>query len=257
MPSYVQDLELPHMVHGRAVRPPSYQARSVQVDTEPVAAMDGVLQVVHDGSFLAVIAAREEQAIAAAEELARRALGRRAAFPAQDAIFDHLTTAPARFVLDRRRHRRGNGDPTAAARGRRGDHAPARYERPFQMHASLGPSAAVAHFVDGTLTVWAQTQASSPAHGHRPRTRSGRGRGARDPRGGRRLLRPQRRRRRGAGRGPAGPGTARPAGGAQVDAGRRAPVGAVRAGHGHGVAGRSGRAARSRRGTTTCGAIPT
>ncbi|MEZ4611180.1 MAG: molybdopterin cofactor-binding domain-containing protein [Caldilineaceae bacterium] len=79
VPSYVQDLELPRMVHGRVVRPPSYQARLAQVDTEPVAAMDGVLQVVHDGSFLAVIAARE-QAIAAAEELARRALGRRAAF---------------------------------------------------------------------------------------------------------------------------------------------------------------------------------
>ncbi|MEZ4611179.1 MAG: hypothetical protein R2838_13205 [Caldilineaceae bacterium] len=39
----------------------------------------------------------------------------------------------------------------------------ARYERPFQMHASLGPSAAVAHFVDGTLTVWAQTQGVFPS----------------------------------------------------------------------------------------------
>ncbi|MCB0070884.1 MAG: molybdopterin-dependent oxidoreductase [Caldilineaceae bacterium] len=163
VPSYVQDLELPHMVHGRVVRPPSYLARLAHVDTEPVAAMDGVLQVVHDGSFLAVIAAREEQAIAAAEELARRAHWDDAPpFPAQDAIFEHLTTAPARsFLIE---------DGTAVEteippRQHASDAATtlhARYERPFQMHASLGPSAAVAHFVDGTLTVWAQTQGVFP-----------------------------------------------------------------------------------------------
>src|SRR5258706_12461960 len=34
----------------------------------------------------------------------------------------------------------------------------ASYTRPFQMHGSIGPSAAVAHEVEGALTVWTHSQ---------------------------------------------------------------------------------------------------
>ncbi len=34
----------------------------------------------------------------------------------------------------------------------------ARYTRAFQLHASIGPSCAVAHRMDGTLTVWTHSQ---------------------------------------------------------------------------------------------------
>ena len=53
------------MVHGRVVRPPNYGAKLVSVDESVVTEMQGVLKVVRDGSYLAVIAEREEQAIAA------------------------------------------------------------------------------------------------------------------------------------------------------------------------------------------------
>ena len=54
--SYVQDLRLPGMVHARVVRPPSYGARLKQVDVAAAEKMPGVLKVVRNGSYLAVIA---------------------------------------------------------------------------------------------------------------------------------------------------------------------------------------------------------
>ena len=63
-------MRLPGMVFGRVVRPPSYNARLISVDEASVAAMPGVIRVVRDGRFLAVVAEREEQAIDARDALA-------------------------------------------------------------------------------------------------------------------------------------------------------------------------------------------
>ncbi|MGZ8268808.1 MAG: molybdopterin cofactor-binding domain-containing protein, partial [Burkholderiales bacterium] len=68
-PSYVQDMRLPGMVFGRVVRPPSYRGELASCDEAGVRSMAGVVAVVCDGSFLAVAAAREEQAIKAAQAL--------------------------------------------------------------------------------------------------------------------------------------------------------------------------------------------
>ncbi|WP_313176722.1 molybdopterin cofactor-binding domain-containing protein, partial [Massilia sp.] len=69
--AYVQDLRLPGMVHARVVRPPSQAAQLVAVDTAPVARLPGVLKVVRDGRYLAVIADGEYRAVKAATALAR------------------------------------------------------------------------------------------------------------------------------------------------------------------------------------------
>ena len=61
--AFVQDLRLPGMVHGRVVRPPRYGAGLDSFDEAKVKAMPGVIAVVSDGSFLGVVARREEQAI--------------------------------------------------------------------------------------------------------------------------------------------------------------------------------------------------
>ena len=65
-------MRLPGMVHGRVVRPPRYGATLESVDDAKARAMPGVIAVVRDGSFLGVIAEREEQAIKARDG-ARRA----------------------------------------------------------------------------------------------------------------------------------------------------------------------------------------
>ena len=61
--AFVQDLRLPGMLHGRIVRPPRYGAKLESFDEATVKAMPGVIAVVRDGSFLGVLARREEQAI--------------------------------------------------------------------------------------------------------------------------------------------------------------------------------------------------
>jgi len=72
--AYVQDLRLPGMVHARVVRPPNYGARLRSVGTGQVENMPGVLKVVRDGSFLAVIAEKEYLALRAMDVLALTAL---------------------------------------------------------------------------------------------------------------------------------------------------------------------------------------
>ncbi|HUZ66108.1 MAG TPA: molybdopterin cofactor-binding domain-containing protein, partial [Beijerinckiaceae bacterium] len=68
--AFVQDLRLPNMVHARVVRPPSYGASLTTIDTSGAEKMPGVLKIVHDGSFLAVVATKEFQAITAMRALA-------------------------------------------------------------------------------------------------------------------------------------------------------------------------------------------
>src|SRR5688572_8326464 len=62
VPSYVQDLDLPGLLHGRVVRPPSPGAQLISADLDEMRAMPGVVAVLRDGSYLGVVAEREEQA---------------------------------------------------------------------------------------------------------------------------------------------------------------------------------------------------
>src|SRR5206468_5124969 len=71
--AYVHDLRLPGMVHARVVRPPSYGAQLRTFDAAAVQRLPGVVKVVRDGSYLAVIAEREHQAINAMRVLSRNA----------------------------------------------------------------------------------------------------------------------------------------------------------------------------------------
>ena len=152
--AYVQDLQLPGMVHARAVRPPTYGATLLKLDTSAVEAMPGVIKIVRDGSYLAVIAQGEWQAITAMRALQDAAVwseGRR--LPDQATIFETIQALPSQptVILDRK------GDPAPPVRT-----ISARYLRPYAMHASIGPSCAVAHLQDGTMTVWTHTQGVYP-----------------------------------------------------------------------------------------------
>src|SRR5262249_25302006 len=71
--AFVQDLRLPGMAHGRIARPPQYGGQLESFDEAKVRAMPGVIAVVRDGSFLGVVAEREEQAIKAVEALSASA----------------------------------------------------------------------------------------------------------------------------------------------------------------------------------------
>ncbi len=154
-PAFIQDLRLPGMLHARMVHPPTQSARLAAVDLATVQKMPGVQQVLRDGSVLGVVATREEQAIAAAAELARHARWEQVsteALPDDAALPQHMRAQPVRRSAVARRGAAVSGELRHQAT----------YFRPFQAHASIGPSCAVALFEQDRLTVWSHTQGIFP-----------------------------------------------------------------------------------------------
>jgi CO/xanthine dehydrogenase Mo-binding subunit len=153
-PIYVQDLRLPDMVHARVVRPPSYGARLESVDSAHVEKMPGVIKIVRNASFLAVIAEREYQAVVALRALARAAKWtEKTALPPPADAYSHFQRLPTQDFIDL-----GEASELATGSGV----IAATYRRPYQMHASIGPSCAVGLAQDGMLTVWSHTQGVYP-----------------------------------------------------------------------------------------------
>jgi len=153
--AYVQDVRLPGMVFGRVVRPPSPGAQLLSVDEAAVRRLPGVVAVVREGNFLAVAAAREEQAIRAREALKTSARWQETASlpPADEALYTHLMSlpVPGQTVTEK--------TSVAAAPAKTLE---ALYTRPYQCHASIGPSCAVAQWQEGKLVVWTHSQGVFP-----------------------------------------------------------------------------------------------
>ena len=152
--AYVQDMRLSGMVHARVVRPPGYGAELIALDTAAVEKMPGVVKIVRDGNFLAVVAAKEYQAVKAMQALSAAAKWKETArLPKQDRLPEMLTSQPSR---DETIFQQSNPSATGART------IEATYTRPYQAHGSIGPSCAVAQSVNGTMTVWTHTQGVFP-----------------------------------------------------------------------------------------------
>jgi CO/xanthine dehydrogenase Mo-binding subunit len=152
--AYVQDMRLPGMVHARVVRPPSYGAQLTECDTSVVEALPGVVKVVRNGNFLAVVAQREFQAIKAMRALSAAAKWRETPrLPKQDDLPRVVTSLPSQdsIIFER-------GDPSASGQKT----FEATYTRPYQSHGSIGPSCAVAQLINDAMTVWTHTQGVYP-----------------------------------------------------------------------------------------------
>src|SRR5262249_2287768 len=141
---YVQDMTLPGMLYGRVVRPASPGARLESVD-ESRARRHGVVAGGRDGRFLGFVAEREEQAGKAAEVLRAGARwSEPETFPSQNELHPWLLAQPAQSyrVIDGVPVE-GPLDPIVAPAGAART-LEATYTRPYHMHASIGPSAALA-----------------------------------------------------------------------------------------------------------------
>ncbi|AMJ62980.1 xanthine dehydrogenase family protein molybdopterin-binding subunit [Bosea sp. PAMC 26642] len=149
---FLQDLRPAGMLHGRVVRPPAYSATLASLGTKDVEAMPGVVKIVRNGSFLGVVAQTEDQALAAMKALETAARWNvEASMPGHEGIYDWLlATKPARDIPIKAQTR---SDATPVART-----LEASYRRPYQMHASIGPSAAVATLADGVMTIQTHSQ---------------------------------------------------------------------------------------------------
>jgi nicotinate dehydrogenase subunit B len=152
--AYVQDMRLPGMLHARLVRPPSYGAELTECDTSSVEKLPGVVKVVRNGNFLAVVAKKEFQAIKAMRALSAAAKwNEKPALPNQNDLLRVITGLPSKdsviFEVS---------DP--AVSGQRT--LEATYTRPYQSHGSIGPSCAVAQLNGDVMTVWTHTQGVYP-----------------------------------------------------------------------------------------------
>ena len=147
---YVQDVRVDGMLHGRVVRPASIGAKLVTVDDSALREIRGA-RVVRKGDFLGVVAEREEDAIRAARAL-KATWSTSEALPAIGELYETLTKLPATDRVNT-----DSGDvPASVARAAKT--VKARYRWPYQMHASIGASCAIADVKRDSATVWSSTQ---------------------------------------------------------------------------------------------------
>jgi CO/xanthine dehydrogenase Mo-binding subunit len=152
--AYVQDMRLPGMVHARLVRPPSYGAELTECDTSSIEKLPGVVKVVRNGNFLAVVAKKEFQAIKAMRALSAVAKwNEKAGLPNQNDLLHVITGLPSKdSVIFEVSNPAVSGQRTLEAT----------YTRPYQSHGSIGPSCAVAQLNNDVMTVWTHTQGVYP-----------------------------------------------------------------------------------------------
>jgi len=154
---YVADLRVPGMLHGRVIRPPEAGAKLLSVDAS--ARLPGLVQVVRRGDFLGVVCEREEQAIDAARRLPVEWSRPAPMFWAgYDDLYRHLRATKPK--ASKEEGVKGDVDAAIAQAARVVE---ARYEYPFQSHASMGPACAIADVRDGGAVVWFGGQKPYPA----------------------------------------------------------------------------------------------
>ncbi len=161
--TYVHDVRVPDMLHGRVVRPPyvgfdhgPHVGHSlISVDESSVADIPGLIAVVALGDFVGVVATREENAAEAARRL-DVTWREPPLLPDLNDPEQALRDNPARprILADH-----GNVDRALEGASPRFDCS---YVWPYQMHGSIGPSCAVADWRPERLIVWSGTQNPYP-----------------------------------------------------------------------------------------------
>jgi nicotinate dehydrogenase subunit B len=152
---FIHSVRVPHMLHGRVVRPPAMGATVASVDRGSVQHISGLVKVVVRKDFVGVVAETQYAAILAARQLAVRWING-PELPAQKSFFEHLQRQPSKDTLSV-----DSGD-VAKEIAAAGNVLRARYTYPYQMHGSVGASCSVADVSAGRATIWSATQSAYP-----------------------------------------------------------------------------------------------
>jgi CO/xanthine dehydrogenase Mo-binding subunit len=141
------------MVHARNVRPTVAGARLVRIDESSVRDLPGFIRVVSRGNYVAVVAEREEQAVAASRALAVEwEPPSTAPFPSSEDLFRYLRES-APTSTTRTGAPNVDGDPDTALR-EAVTVVEAAYEIGFQGHTAIGPAHAMADPSNGQMTIY-------------------------------------------------------------------------------------------------------
>ena len=151
-PSFIQDLVIPGMLHSRILRAPNRAGRLLTVDEASFSQRFPGVALVRDGSFLGVLAEREEVATAAISLLENLVTWHLpATLPNCADLQTFLTSAPneERVVGEVAAQQAAPASLTSFT---------AWYQRPYIAHASIGNSCALAQWKDQQLEIWSHSQ---------------------------------------------------------------------------------------------------
>ena len=152
--TYITDVRVPGMLHGRVIRPAGVGATPATVDEKSLQGIPGVVKVVVKGNFVGVVAENEWSAIRAAKALKIAWSAPVQAFPEREDLYRNMRAATPKAT----RVMANQGD-AAAVLASATKKVESSYEWPFQSHASMGPGCAVADFQPaGITTIWSGAQ---------------------------------------------------------------------------------------------------
>ncbi len=151
---YLQDLRFEGMVHARMVHPPAYGAELKKYDEGYVKKkIPGLLKTINNGSFLAVIASDEYDAVRAQRAMRQSAAWNNPAkMPGEKNLKGYILKLP---VQTDRIHEAGKITSDNFTHS-------ATYYKPYIMHGSSGPSCAVALWDNKKLYIWSHSQGVFP-----------------------------------------------------------------------------------------------
>ena len=158
--TYMQDVKVAGMLHGRVVRPPAHGASVVSIDESSVAQIPGLIKVVRVADLVGVVCRREEQAIAAAQAL-KVTWSNWAALPDMKDLHSTLRNLPEfreGYPKDAPGGVLAKSGDVEAGLGKAVKVVKATYLSPFNHHGSIGPSCAVADVRADGVTLWCGTQ---------------------------------------------------------------------------------------------------
>ncbi len=156
--SFLQDMDLPGMLHARVIRGPYAHARRTGYQSSALDPLPEPVDIVEDGQFLAVVSAREDNVHAAGA-----LLGASCTWETPETLPGTRHLHAAMDQADSQDFQVVDGVPLAHPVPSREPwshphQVRARFARPYQMHAALGPSCAIALREGDQLTVWSHSQ---------------------------------------------------------------------------------------------------
>jgi nicotinate dehydrogenase subunit B len=153
--TYVQNVRVPGMLHGKVVRPQTIGAHVVSIDASGLQGLPGNPQVVQVNDFVGVVADSEWHALTALGYLTVN-WSAGATLPAQSSFYSYLTQQPS---ADSYAVNSGDVPQMLAAAAKTFKQ---QYMFPYQMHGSIGSSCAVADVrgtgANASVKLWSSTQ---------------------------------------------------------------------------------------------------
>jgi nicotinate dehydrogenase subunit B len=149
--AFIQDLDFPGMLHARIIRPPSYWGKLLAFDQTVLENLPGHVQAICAGSFLAVVADREDTAIRAMKKLSASCTWD------QPGLLPDENALPA-FLLSQETEDELLCDEKTAGLHQSGEKVSRLYTKPYIAQASIAPSCSIGWHNDGTTRVWTHSQ---------------------------------------------------------------------------------------------------